>query len=96
MLFVEKDRLDPWGETFIGNYERLHKEFGIERMDAMLPSFKKPSLHIRRGIDFGHRDLGRVLDAVDNDKPFAVMSGIKPTGGYSHAKRSSMAHQIKF
>ncbi len=24
---------------------------------------KKPSLHIRRGIDFGHRDLGRVLDA---------------------------------
>ena len=53
MLSVEKDRLDPWGETFIGNYERLHKEFGIERMDAILPRFKRPSLHIRRGIDFG-------------------------------------------
>jgi len=79
---VEKDRLDPWGETFIGNYERLHKEFGIERIDSVLPRFKRPSLHLRRGIDFGHRDLGRVLDAVDNDKPFVIRFGWTNGGGH--------------
>ena len=96
MLSVEKDRLDPWGETFIGNYERLHKEFGIERMDAILPRLKKPSLHIRRGIDFGHRDLGRVLDAVDSDKPFAVMSGIKPTGNFHLGTKMTADDMIYF
>ena len=84
------------GETFIGNYERLHKEFGIERMDAVLPRFKKPSLHIRRGIDFGHRDLGRVLDAVDNDKPFAVMSGIKPTGNFHLGTKMTADDMVYF
>jgi len=96
LLSVEKDRLDPWGETFIGNYERLHKEFGIERMDAILPRLKKPSLHIRRGIDFGHRDLGRVLDAVDSDKPFAVMSGIKPTGNFHLGTKMTADDMIYF
>ena len=49
-------------------------------LEPLLPRFKHPSLHMRRGIDFGQRDLGRILDAVDNNKQFAVMSGIKPTG----------------
>jgi len=93
---VEKDRLDPWGETFIGNYERLHQEFGIERIDTVLPRFKKPSLHLRRGIDFGHRDLGRVLDAVDNDKPFAVMSGIKPSGVFHLGTKMTADDMIYF
>ena len=56
-------------------------------MDAVLPRFKNPSLHMRRGIDFGQRDLGRILDAIDNNKPFAVMSGIKPTGSSIWAPR---------
>jgi tryptophanyl-tRNA synthetase len=95
-LVVEKDRLDPWGETFIGNYERLHQEFGIERIETVLPRFKKPSLHLRRGIDFGHRDLGRVLDAVDNDKPFAVMSGIKPSGVFHLGTKMTADDMIYF
>ncbi len=77
---MEKETLDPWGTTTVQNYDRLSSEFGIERLKPLIPRFKKPSLHIRRGIDFGHRDLGKILDAIDNNKPFAVMSGIKPTG----------------
>src|ERR1700683_2404835 len=78
---VESDRLDPWGQTSVTNYDRLHSEFGIDRIEPLIPRFhEKPSLHIRRGIDFGQRDLARILDAVDNNKPFAVLSGIKPQG----------------
>lgn len=79
---VEKDRLDPWGTSSIKDYGRLQSEFGIEPIAPLLPRFRKPSPHLSRGIVFGHRDLGRILDAVDNNKPYAVMSGIKPTGNF--------------
>lgn len=79
---MEKERLDPWGEATVDNYDRLRSEFGIESLEPLLPRFKNPSLHVRRGIDFGQRDLARILDAVDNNKEFAVMSGIKPTGAF--------------
>jgi tryptophanyl-tRNA synthetase len=79
---VQKERLDPWGEATVDNYDRLRSEFGIESLEPLLPRFKNPSLHVRRGIDFGQRDLARILDAVDNNKEFAVMSGIKPTGAF--------------
>jgi tryptophanyl-tRNA synthetase len=93
---VEKDRLDPWGEGHISNYERLHQEFGIERLDSILPRIKKPSAHMRRKIDFGHRDLGRVVDAVENDKPFAVMSGIKPSGDFHLGTKMTADDMIDF
>jgi len=93
---VEKDRLDPWGETSVVDYERLHSEFGIGRMESVLPRFKTPSLHMRRGIDFGQRDLGRVLDAIENNSPFAVMSGIKPTGTFHLGNKMTADDMIYF
>ena len=77
---MEKERLDPWGTTAVKDYTRLQTEFGIEPMGQLLSRFKHPSPHLSRGIDFGQRDLSRIIDAVDNNKPYAVMSGIKPTG----------------
>ena len=77
---MEQDRLDPWGTSSIKDYARLKSEFGIEPIDPLVGRFKKPSPNITRGIDFGHRDLGRVLDAIDGHKPYAIMSGIKPDG----------------
>jgi tryptophanyl-tRNA synthetase len=79
---VDKDSLDPWGTSAIKDYDRLLSEFGIAPMAPLLSRFKKPSPNLSRGIDFGQRDLGRVLDAVDNNKPYAIMSGIKPTGDF--------------
>jgi tryptophanyl-tRNA synthetase len=94
---VESDRLDPWGQTSVKNYDRLHAEFGIDRIEPLIPRFHgKPSLHIRRGIDFGQRDLARILDAVDNNKPFAVMSGIKPTGVFHLGTKMTADDMIYF
>ncbi len=93
---MEKDRLDPWGSNIVKDYSRLQAEFGIEPVAPLIPRFKKPSPHLSRGIDFGQRDLGRVLDAVDNNKPYAVMSGIKPTGDFHLGTKMTADDMVYF
>ena len=93
---MDKDRLDPWGTSSIKDYSRLLSEFGIEPAAPLLPRFKKPSPHLSRGIDFGQRDLGRILDAVDNNKPYAVMSGIKPDGAFHLGNKMTADDMIFF
>ncbi len=93
---MEKDRLDPWGSTEVKDYDRLQAEFGIEPVAPLVSRFKKPSTHLSRGIDFGHRDLGRIIDAVDKNKPYAVMSGIKPTGDFHLGTKMTADDMIYF
>ena len=93
---VEKDQLDPWGSTAVKDYNRLQTEFGIEPISSVLPRFKVLSPHLSRGIDFGHRDLGRILDAIDSGKPYAVMSGIKPTGVFHLGNKMTADDMVYF
>jgi tryptophanyl-tRNA synthetase len=93
---VERDRLDPWGTSTIKDYSRLESEFGIAPVDPLLPRFKKLSNHLSRGIDFGQRDLGVVLDAVEANKPFAIMSGIKPDGTFHLGNKMTADDMIFF
>jgi tryptophanyl-tRNA synthetase len=93
---VDKDRLDPWGTSTVKDYGRLQSEFGIEPTAPLLPRFKKPSPHLSRGIDFGQRDLDRILDAVDSNKPYAVMSGIKPDGAFHLGNKMTADDMIYF
>jgi tryptophanyl-tRNA synthetase len=74
--------LDPFGTSLVTDYERLSKEFGIEPFESVLPNVSNPSFYMRRGIIFGHRDFGKILDAMDVNDDFAVLSGIKPTGEF--------------
>ncbi len=93
---MERQQLDPWGSSSIKDYARLRSEFGIEGLDSLLPRFKRLSPHLTRGIDFGQRDLGRILDAVDANKPFAVMSGIKPTGDFHLGTKMTADDMVYF
>jgi len=93
---VDKDRLDPWGSSTIKDYSRLQSEFGIEPVTPLLKRFGKLSHHLSRGIDFGQRDLGRVLDAVDKNKPYAVMSGLKPDGSFHLGNKMTADDMIYF
>lgn len=91
-----RQTLDPWGSDAVKDYSRLMREFGIEPVLPLLHRFKKPSPHLSRGIDFGQRDLSRVLDAVDSNKSYAVMSGIKPTGDYHLGTKMTADDMIYF
>jgi len=78
----EKPVLDPWGTTVVEDYNHLLEEFGIQKFDALLPEIPEPSMYMRRGVVFGHRDFERILAAMKEGGDFAVMSGIKPTGEF--------------
>ena len=49
-----------------------------------------------RGIDFGQRDLARVIDAIDHNKPYAVMSGIKPDGAFHLGNKMTADDMVYF
>ena len=78
----KKTVLDPFGTSVIADYERLYKEFGIEPFKPFLSKVPDPSLYMRRGIVFGHRDFDRILGAMKKRDEFAVLSGIKPSGEF--------------
>ena len=63
------DKLDPWSsEVAVKDYGKLEKEFGIEPMEPLLPKIPDPLIYMNRGILFGHRDFGRVLEAISKKK----------------------------
>jgi len=71
-------RIDPWAKKQFDDYSRLMEEFGIQRFDASgLPD---PPALFRRGIVFGHRGFERVRAAIEGRKPFAVLTGLMPSG----------------
>jgi tryptophanyl-tRNA synthetase len=73
-------RIDPWGAAVPEDYARLMREFGIEPFEKLLARIPSPHYLMRRKIIFGHRDFGRVLDAMLKDKKFVVMTGLMPSG----------------
>lgn len=73
-------KLDPWGAVFVDDYSKLFDEFGISSFDKILPLIDKPHPYMRRKIIFGHRNYDSVLRAMQEHRPFAVMSGFMPSG----------------
>ena len=84
------------------DYEKLIREFGSNYVDeallarleaAVLKIGKVKNLHrfVRRGIFFSHRDLNRVLDLVEQGKPFYLYTGRGPSSQAMH-----LGHLVPF
>ena len=73
-------KLDPWGAVQVDDYSKLFDEFGISSFEGLLPQIEKPHRYMKRKIIFGHRDYIPVLRAMQQVKPFGVMSGFMPSG----------------
>jgi tryptophanyl-tRNA synthetase len=73
-------KLDPWGAVHVDDYSKLFEEFGISSFQDILADIKHPHPYMRRKIIFGHRNYDSVLSAMQQHKPFAVMSGFMPSG----------------
>ncbi|MBO8183101.1 MAG: tryptophan--tRNA ligase [Archaeoglobus sp.] len=70
----------PWEVEGIIDYEKLIKEFGMQSIAEILDEIPNPNWLMRRGIVFGHRDYQRIVEAMKEKKPWAVMSGFMPSG----------------
>ncbi len=78
-------KVTPWEVSGEVDYEKIVKEFGVERInDALLDRIKKNAkeLHfmLRRGVFFAHRDLNWLLDEYEKGHKFFLYTGRAPSG----------------
>jgi len=89
------NKIDPWKGTDIKDYGKLMRQFGIEDFRPMLKKVPDPHLLMRRGIVFGHRGFATILDARKKKLPFAMMTGLMPSGKF-HLGHKALAEQFLF
>jgi tryptophanyl-tRNA synthetase len=74
-------KIDPWSSTTYQDYSRLRDEFGIEEFtDNLWKELPDPHKLLRRGVIFGHRGFDLITDSVKNNKPWAILTGLMPSG----------------
>lgn len=98
---AEEDRglkIDPWSSSNIldSDYLRLIDEFGIETINDVMRERFREHKFIRRKVIFGHRDLKLIYKAMENNKPWAIMSGIKPSGPFHLGTMTTALEIIEF
>ncbi len=90
-----EENIDPWGSLQIEDYADTMDQFGIDPMEKTGEKLPQQHRYLRRGIVYGHRDFGRVVDAINNDGPFAMMTGLMPSGEF-HFGHKLVADQMIF
>jgi tryptophanyl-tRNA synthetase len=87
-------KVTPWEVSGEIDYNKLVREFGLSPMKELPDVFNKNVL-FRRKIVFAHRDIQRILEAAKQKKPFAMMTGLMPTGKF-HIGHMILAQQMVF
>lgn len=72
-------RIDPWSSQQYADYARLRDEFGIAPFHQA-PLLPDPPGLFTHGIVFGQRGFDRVLRAVQRREPWAILTGLMPSG----------------
>jgi len=74
-------KIDPWSSSTYQDYARLRDEFGIaafsEQQWKQLPH---PHRLLRRGVVFGQRDFSLINRAIQQQHPWAILTGLMPSG----------------
>jgi len=74
-------KIDPWSSTTYQDYTRLRDEFGIEDFsEDLFKDLPKSHKLLRRGVIFGHRGFKQIHNAILNKKPWAILTGLMPSG----------------
>jgi len=74
-------KIDPWSSKTYQDYSKLRDEFGIEDFsEDFLKDLKNPHKLLRRGVVFGHRGFQQIKDSITNKKPWAILTGLMPSG----------------
>ena len=67
-------KVTPWEVEGKIDYQKLIKEFGLQPLQHLPEVFNK-NLLFRRGIIFAHRDFKFIAEAIEQKKPFVMMTG---------------------
>ncbi len=74
--------IDPWSSVQVKDYDAVMKNFGIENIKNLGKKLPFKHHYFTRGIVFGHKDFGGILDALKNKKRFVMMTGLMPSGKF--------------
>jgi len=91
---AEKMVVTPWEVQGKIDYDRLMQHFGLKPF-KQLPKVFEENVLFRRGLIFAQRDFSRITEAVEKKKPFAMMTGLMPSGKF-HFGHKMVADQIIF
>ena len=72
--------ITPWEVSEDIDYKKTMEHFGIKPIKELLNDIENPSPLMMRGIIFGHRDFGRIIKSMKENKKFAVVGGMMPSG----------------
>ena len=61
-------------------YPQKIQELNLSPIARFVEYHPDPSKFMRMGTTFAHRDLGSVVEAMADNKPWAVISGLNPSG----------------
>jgi len=75
-----KQKIDPWKSFEVKDYDKLMKQFGIEKIDSV--KIPKEHPYFTRGLVFGHKSLQTLFEAKKKKKSFAMMTGLMPSGRF--------------
>jgi len=87
-------KVTPWEVSGNIDYDKLGREFGISPLKE-LPKVFTDNILFRRKVVFAHRDIQRILEAIQHKKKFVMMTGLMPSGKF-HLGHMLIAKQIIF
>ena len=88
------DLIDPWA-SFSLDYDKLVNQFGIGKISDIIGDVKNPQRLMKRGVIFGHREFGEIVNLINQNKDFAVVSGMMPSG-QMHIGHKMVVDQLKW
>ncbi len=83
--------INPWSSTQYFDYEKLIKEFGIQRPDSYFDYFM-----FRRQLIFGQRGMEYPEYSIKNNIKFNAMTGLMPSGKMHLGNKLSIDQIIYF
>jgi tryptophanyl-tRNA synthetase len=86
--------IDPWA-SFSLDYDKLVNHFGIGKISDILKDIKNPQKLMKRGVVFGHREFDEINKLINQNKEFAVVTGMMPSG-QMHIGHKMVVDQIKW
>ncbi|MDR3222579.1 MAG: tryptophan--tRNA ligase [Methanobrevibacter sp.] len=87
--------IDPWTFSSTVDYENIMNQFGIKKFKDLLNDIKYPSLLMKRGIIFGHRDFNLIQERINKNKDFICITGMMPSGKM-HIGHKMIVDQLKW
>ena len=72
----KKGQSEKWAKY----YRQKAADLDLKSMERFKDYHPNPSKLMRQGITFAHRDLESVAEAMSKNQPWAVVSGLNPSG----------------